>query len=352
MRLLIVKTSSIGDIIQTFPVVEYLRTRFPEATLDWVVEKGFHDLVARHPLIDNVFTVATRLWKTKPYHPLTWKEIFTFRQTIQTPTYDTLFDLQGNTKSALITAFARAKEKVGFGYRSVPEKPNLLFTHQKYEVPEGINIQQRYLRLVQAHFADQESFTPQDIPLRLTLEEEVELDRLIHHRETPRYLVAFGSNWPNKQLSEAVLESFLEKVEETDHPFFYFIWGSKEEKERASKLHARFPRSVVVDRLSLPLLQGLMRRMDLVIAVDSMALHLCGTTPSFSVFGPSLASIYKPQGSQHHHFQGNCPYGRVFEKRCPVLRTCPTGACLKSISAEALFASYQSAKLSPNEVFS
>lgn len=343
MNFLIVKTSAIGDIIHTFPVVEYLRARFPEATIDWVVEESFRDLVSRHPFVNTVFTVATRSWRKNLHRSLTWKEIFSFRKTIQLPTYDILFDLQGNTKSALITAFASAREKVGFGYRSVPEKSNLLFTRQKYEVPDGINIQDRYLRLVQAHFADREPFKAQGIALRLTEEEEKSLDQLVN-KETPRYLVAFGSNWPHKQLSEETLKGFLKRVEQEDRPFFYLIWGNEKEKEQAERLHAHFPKSVVVDRLSLPLLQGLMRKMDLVIAMDSMALHLCGKTPSFSIFGPSLASVYKPQGTEHRHFQGACPYGRIFARRCPVLRTCKTGACLKDVQAEVLFAHYQNAR--------
>jgi heptosyltransferase-1 len=79
--------------------------------------------------------------------------------------------------------------------------------------------------------------------------------------------------------------------------------------------------------------------MDCVIAMDSAALHLCGTTltPSFSVFGPSAASIYKPLGSQHTHVQGFCPYKQEFIQRCPLLRTCKTGACIKNLQAEELF---------------
>jgi heptosyltransferase-1 len=73
--------------------------------------------------------------------------------------------------------------------------------------------------------------------------------------------------------------------------------------------------------------------------MDSATLHLCGTTstPSFSLFGPSSASIYKPLGEHHVAFQGSCPYGRTFVKRCPILRTCKTGACMKDLTAKRIF---------------
>jgi heptosyltransferase-1 len=336
MRVLIVKTSAIGDIIHAFPVAEYLKSRFPEAEIDWAVEKNYQELVAAHPLVSDVIVLSTQTWRRALHRMATWREIAGFRKELRGKKYDLLFDLQGNTKSAVVTAFADAHEKIGFGPASVAERPNLWATHKKYEVPSGENIQQTYLKLVQAHFNDAMPFLPQHPDLRITKEEETVLEQMVR-QDGPRYLVAFGSNWPNKQLSEESWIRFLQLVEEKDHPFFYFIWGSGQEKEQADRLHAHFKKSAVVDRLRLPLLQGLMRKMDLVISVDSMALHLCGKTPSFSLFGPSLASVYAPLGPQHASFQGECPYGRVFSKRCPVLRTCPTGACLKQLTAEELF---------------
>ena len=102
--------------------------------------------------------------------------------------------------------------------------------------------------------------------------------------------------------------------------------------------------SVVVDRLPLPTWQNLMDEVDLVIAVDSSALHLCGTTstPSFSIFGPTSQRVFKPMGERHFAVQGSCPYGRTFEKQCPVLRSCPTGACIKELTVEELFEAFQS----------
>ena len=65
------------------------------------------------------------------------------------------------SKSALITLFAKAKDKVGFAYRSVPEKPNLLATNHRFEVPPGINIRARYLHVVQSYFNDPVPFQEQ-----------------------------------------------------------------------------------------------------------------------------------------------------------------------------------------------
>ena len=151
-------------------------------------------------------------------------------------------------------------------------------------------------------------------------------------------MVACGSRWLNKKLSEKTLEELIAKIAHQENAYFYFIGGSPAEKIIADRPHSLFPRSQSVGGLTFSLWQALMRKMDLVIAVDSAALALCGMTKtaSLSFFGPSLASVYKPLGDHHVAWQGACPYGQKFTTRCPLLRTCKTGACLKSASSDEL----------------
>jgi heptosyltransferase-1 len=349
--ILIVKTSAIGDVIQTFPVLEYLRRRFPHARIDWAVESGCAALLSAHPLLDNVLCLDSRSWRKAPLSGQTWADVRAFRQQLVQETYDVLFDLQGNSKSAFVTALAKAKHKVGFGWKTVAEKPNLLVTHKRIEVPKTLNVYERYLTLVQTYLEDQEPFVPQGVELRLTEEEKGRLENLVP-TEGPRLMVAFGSKWRNKQLEEETLKQFVQLLAQEMNPSFVFIFGDAEEKRVADRL-ADNVRGQAVGDLSLPLWQALMNRMDGVIAMDSAALHLCATTktPTFSLFGPSSAEIYKPPGDHHHALQGACPYKRAFSQRCPILRTCPTGACLRTLSAqrilEELVANF---KLSKNSI--
>lgn len=344
MRILIVKTSAIGDVIQTFPVIEYLRARFPESTIHWAVEKGCKSLVTSHPLVDAALEIDTKKWRKKLWSKEARGEIQTFVDLLRQNEYDIVFDLQGNTKSGFITACARGKDKVGFGSGSVTEKPNLLATTRRFEVPLEINVRLRYLSLVQQAFNDTGSFEPRGVTLKLSSQEEEQLQVLVQKfpEDTNVHMVCFGSKWRNKQLPEKTLVEYLKSFEKTPSPFFLFIYGSSEEEKMAKHLESSFPdRSMTVGRLSLPLWQALMTKVDLVIAMDSAALHLCGTTatPSFSFFGPSSSTIYKPVGPQHLSIQGSCPYGRTFVHRCPILRKCPTGACLRELSQEQIAAS-------------
>jgi heptosyltransferase-1 len=159
-----------------------------------------------------------------------------------------------------------------------------------------------------------------------------------------KIMVCPGSKWANKQLKAETLLAFLQKIEERYGAAFLLIWGDVGEKTQCQQIAQGLKMAVLVDKLELSTWQNLMSEVDLVIAVDSSALHLCATTatPSFSIFGPTSPHVFKPLGQRHVAIQGKCPYGREFDKQCPVLRSCPTGACIKELTAEELFAALQS----------
>lgn len=354
MRILIVKTSALGDIIHTFPVLVYLKRRFSESKIDWVVEKEGSSLLATHPLVDRVITINSRQWRKAPFSAATRVEWVKFRKDLRQISYDIIFDLQGNVKSSLATFQARAKKKVSYGWKSVPEWPNCLVTNVRINPDQDGNVREEYLSIVRSFFSDKSSESvfkrplqfanrlsdPIVAPLLLKLNEEEEeklnqFNSLLHPNLT--FLVCPGSNWPNKQLDSSVLETFLKKIEDNFSCYFLLAWGTEKEKELAESLQLNNKK--ILERLSLPLLQNLMSKVQLVIAMDSLPLHLAATTatPTFSVFGPSSAAKYAPKGDRHITYQGQCPYGRQFRKRCPILRSCPTGLCMKDITADQLY---------------
>src|SRR3990172_12925186 len=100
---LIVKTSAIGDVVQTFPVLEYLRRKFPHAKIDWVVEEGIAPLLRAHPLLDEVIPIRSKAWTRSPLSFQTRTEFSAFVKKLRSTHYDYLFDLQGDTKSSVPT---------------------------------------------------------------------------------------------------------------------------------------------------------------------------------------------------------------------------------------------------------
>jgi len=344
MKILIVKTSALGDIIHAFPLVAFLKNVYPEATIDWVVEAPFAELVKAHPDIGRTLLIQSKKWRQHFFSPETAKQIRAFYRELRQVNYDVVFDLQGNTKSSFVTVAARAAVKVGFDRKSVAEWPNLWVTNRRYHPPKGRNIRLDYLYLAQSYCG-----VTTDVPMSSSIQLKIKeaereaIDKLLTQPKVlgkKVVLVCPGSAWKNKQMTrEELVKWLIRSVVKDSDIFFLFAWGNEAEKEYCYYLRDHLPEfALVINRLSLPALQVLMGRVSRVIAMDSLPLHLAGTTstPTWSVFGPSSGSKYAPLGDQHTFYQGTCPYGRQFEKRCPILRSCPTGACMRGVGVESV----------------
>ena len=109
MDLLIVKLSSLGDVVQTLPVLHDVRTRFPEARIDWAVEEAFQDLVRRAEGVRRVLPVAQRRWRKDRWSAGTRKEVRAHRAALHEVAYDAVLDCQGLVKSAWVARAARLK---------------------------------------------------------------------------------------------------------------------------------------------------------------------------------------------------------------------------------------------------
>lgn len=347
MQVLIVKTSALGDVIHAFPVVAYLRRRFPDCKIDWIVEEQSADLVRAHPDIRKAIPVKTKAWRKSPFSSQTWQEIRNYRKVLKAETYDCVIDLQGNIKSGLLAFPAKCRNKIGFGFKTVPEWPNVLFTNSRFNPPKGHNIREDYLNIVQSYFQDSAPIESSSVTLKTTPEQLANIERLITSPELknkPKVMICPGSAWKNKQMTSEGLLGLMQRLHTKMKCAFVLVWGSQEEREIVQQLHQLFPSdSIVSDRMPLPALQNLMGRVDLVVAMDSLPLHLAGTTSTkiFGVFGASAASKYQPIGAGCSSMQGSCPYGRTFEKRCPILRTCSTGLCIRGLTGSDVFKKFE-----------
>lgn len=107
MNILIVKLSSLGDVVHTLPVVQDLLAVFPDAQVDWVVERGFAPLVRRCEGVARVIPCELRRWRKSPLSRATRAEWRAFRNELHARPYDAVIDLQGLTKSALVAHIAR-----------------------------------------------------------------------------------------------------------------------------------------------------------------------------------------------------------------------------------------------------
>lgn len=355
LRILVVKTSSLGDILQCFCVVRYLNDYFPSVVIDWVVEEEYKDLLVAHPQIERVIPVATRRWRRSLFSKRTKREWMDMLVELRKRRYDCLFDLQGTVKSALLTKCAHSKEKVGFSWSAIPEWPAAWVLSHRYVDGKRENSTRldHYLSVVEQHMGvlvepterrEELSF----VNLKVTQEEKKQVDHFVQKGSLPLFMVCIGSSWENKKLHHKSWMDFLHRILQAIDSSFVFCVGSEEEKREAASIAAIFgEKGKLLPTLSLPSWQYAMQKMDALISVDSSALHLCRTThtPSFGIFGPSSANCYQRIEKSREGalptfrgaFQGKCPYHLSFHTRCKRLRSCPTGDCVKKIDVDALF---------------
>ncbi|MCC7487963.1 MAG: lipopolysaccharide heptosyltransferase I [Burkholderiales bacterium] len=134
-RILLVKTSSLGDVVHNLPVASDISAAFPECAVDWVVEEDFAALPRLHPAVAGVLPVAIRRWRRSLVRGATRREIGEFLRALRSRAYDIVIDTQGLLKSALIASAARGARH-GLDWRSARE-PLAVFYDRTWRVPRA-----------------------------------------------------------------------------------------------------------------------------------------------------------------------------------------------------------------------
>jgi len=149
MRVLIIKTSALGDIIHALPVLDYLHQVVPGVDVDWAVEEQFVDLLSGNPLLSELRVLQSRRWRRQPFRAETLRDIQALWRELRGRHYDYVFDIQGNLKSGIIAWATGVEQRVGFNRDHLQESVNALFI--KRQIPqrqEDDYAGGRYLRIV------------------------------------------------------------------------------------------------------------------------------------------------------------------------------------------------------------
>ena len=268
MKVLIVKLSSLGDVVHTLPVVHDLRTAFPGARIDWVVERAFASLVARCDGVHGVIPSELRRWRKAPLARSTRAEWRAFRHDLHEEAYDAVIDLQGLTKSALVAHMARlapggrryamANRTDGASY----EAP----TRWVADVAIRIEPQTAALERARAVCAQALGYAPTGLP-RYGL----------GSGEGPRsdaVVLVHGTSRPDKCWPEDHWLDLGRRLLAQGHSLV-LPHGSDEEEARSHRIaQALGPRAGVWPRLSLDALTGRMAACAGCIGVDSGLSHI------------------------------------------------------------------------------
>ncbi|MGE5338444.1 MAG: lipopolysaccharide heptosyltransferase I [Gemmatimonadota bacterium] len=290
-RILIVKTSSMGDVVHALPLVSDLARARPDATIDWVVEEGFAAIPALHPAIDRVIKVALRRWRRTPLGATTWSEVGAARRALRERDYHAVIDCQGLIKSALIAAIARGPVW-GPARASVRESLASVFYRHRVALDRSRHAIARSRALGAAVFG----YSTDDAPrfsLRLPALTQAELAQFA--RRGPYAVLLTNASratklWPPDRWR--AVEAWLAGHGLTSALF----WGSDAE---ARDTHARaegMRNGWVAPKTPLPQLAALLAGARLVIGLDTGLTHLAAacSAPTLGLFcdyDPALVGV-------------------------------------------------------------
>jgi heptosyltransferase-1 len=290
MRLLIVKTSSLGDVVHALPAVSDISARFPQAEIDWVVEEGFAEVPRLHPAVRQVIPVAVRRWRRALGSASTWREIRAARAALRARRYTLALDCQGLLKSAWIARWSGAPV-AGLDAGSAREPLASRFYAQRYAVPRALHAIKRNRRLAGLALG----YEPQGAPrfgLALSsadaataaLMQPVPFAVLLTHASRPT------KRWPDEHW--IALEAGL-----TAHGLRALLpWGSEDERQRSQALAQRLANATVLPRLSLSSLAVLFGQARLAVGLDTGLSHLAAAVGAPTVgiycdYDPRLTGI-------------------------------------------------------------
>ncbi|MEK6662436.1 MAG: lipopolysaccharide heptosyltransferase I [Pseudomonadota bacterium] len=279
-RILLVKTSSMGDVIHNLPIISDIRSRYPNAEIDWLVEESFAEIPALHPGVAQVIPVAIRRWRKTLYRPQTWREMRALRARLAHTAYDFILDTQGLLKSGLLARLAHG-ERFGLDHHSAREPLAALCYDKTFAVDPDAHAVVRYRTLAARAF---------DLAPDLPLDYGVQIPNArLNWLPAGRYAVLLHATsraeklWPEADwlaLGHALQQRGVGAV---------LPWGGLAEYERAQRLAGAIPNAIVAPRLTLKEAALLLKQANLVVGVDTGLVHLATAvgTPTIGIYGGS-----------------------------------------------------------------
>lgn len=289
MKVLIVKTSSMGDVIHTFPAVEDAVRNRPNIDFDWCVEEPFAAIVALHPAIGVIHKVAIRRWRKKLFNGGTWREMAGLRKTLRASRYDLVIDAQGLLKSALVAIQAGAPI-AGFDRASARESSAGLFYQRRYAVPRNLHAIERTRRLFGLALGYQ--------PELSTLESGI----VPPAGNLPRIegKAAFLLHGTSREDKKWPVEDWVETARRlADRQFTPVVtWSNEPERKVAQAIAGAVPETVLVTKSPLADVAAILGRSTLVIGADTGLTHLASAfgLPTVAIFLATEPGLTGPRG--------------------------------------------------------
>jgi heptosyltransferase-1 len=275
--ILVIRPSSLGDVVHALAVVADAKAHRPELAIDWVAEEAFAPLVALHPDVRNTIPVALRRWRREILSASAWREFAAFRAELRRERYVAVIDLQEQLKGAALAAMARGPSH-GPTPQGAREPLAALWHDLRHPVPRRQHFQDRCRQLAAAALG-----YAVDGPPRFGLAPPPLPEGLAP--EAPYAVLAHGTSrddklWPENHWRSLAAALGLAGIRSL------LPWGNEAERARGSRIAAGIATARVLPQLALPALASLLAGAAIVVGVDTGLAHLAAAlgTPTLALF--------------------------------------------------------------------
>ena len=285
--IILIKTSSLGDVLHNLPVVTDICTHYPQAKIDWVVEENFSALPALHPKVRNIIPVALRRWRKAWW--ASRGEIKAACRTLRAQHYDLALDTQGLLKSALINRCTN-QPRCGMDWSSAREPLASLFYDRTFFVPKAMHAVERNRQLAGLALG----YTPVGEP---NYGIQIPAATLPWLKHSDPYVVLLHATSRDDKLWEETNWITLGKTLAAQGLQLVLPWGSEKEKVRSDRLAKAIPNAIIPPRLSLNEATALLGHAQAAIGVDTGLSHLAAALniPTIGIYtatDPGLTGLY------------------------------------------------------------
>lgn len=339
MKILVVRLSSLGDILHLFPAISDLRRKFPDAVIHWLVEPSFAEAVSWHAAVDKVVTVPLRA------HKKVWWKLPGFlsklRQRLQAEKYDVVLDAQGLLKSAVLSRLPGVPV-YGFDADSARESICAKLYQRTAHIPDGLHVIEKNRELVSQMFGT-ETQPPQDFGLEKFRDEHPQnelSEELKEIGDQPYVVFLHGTTWNSKYWPEAAWTDLIHKFSQGGMRCL-LPWGNEAERQRANRIKAAGGNMVwVLPELSLTVLMEILLHCQAFVSVESGIGHLAAALdiPGVMLHGPTAPGYSGVLGKACLHITSDIYCSPCFKRDCPRINSKQEiPPCQQEINAQRVY---------------
>ncbi len=335
-KILIIRLSSLGDILHTLPAYAALRNSFPAARIDWLVEHRVRFLLSAVTGLDRVIEIDTASPQSRPLAASSWTGLWNTVRHLRSGSYDFSIDFQGLIKTAFLSLLIGARERVGFGKPLAWEWPAHWFYSRR------VNPAQKEMHVVEANklLTQAVGALPTSETVRLAVPPETSCaisERLAQLKLSEFVVINPGGGWPTKRwppdrygsLAGRIIRELGMEVVVTTGPG---------EDELFRKIQMSCGPRIHHLQVTFIELIPVMERARLVVAGDTGPLHLACTlgTPVVGIYGPTSPTRNGPWSPGDRHVAKVLPCSFCYGRTCPTQNECmdiPVGEVFCVIAA-------------------